>query len=154
MSIWFHGTQSRRAFRAIMREGLKAGTYFTPYLDTALSYGGRFIFAVWLKDSPTDYWEWVSDRAISRSEILFVQRYWSRLIHHSPEMEAAKRRDQLHEDHPDAEPCSNCRGYGEYGFGYKCLSNYIKIFGGSFKHRRKISVCERCKGYGYIPRTT
>jgi hypothetical protein len=50
MEIWFHGTNETAA-NSILKEGFKVGTYFARHLESALAYGGPFVFEVALDRS-------------------------------------------------------------------------------------------------------
>lgn len=149
MSIWFHGTHKRRTFRSICKNGLAAYSYLTPYLDTAISMGGKFIIAVWYKEDPTKYWQYRDPEIIPPSRFLYAKRFWQRIIFHNLEQEEIKRRDQLLSS-PNAKICESCNGHGE--LGVKTNSNYIKMSGASFKRGtwRKCKICSDCHGRGIV----
>ena len=47
-AIWYHGTTKENS-ESILREGFRLSTYFARGLDSALCYGGPYVFGVWFE---------------------------------------------------------------------------------------------------------
>lgn len=143
--LWYHGTDSYLKYRSILKNGFKKGTYFTPGLDSAISMGGRYVFAI-KSFSDSSYWEIISERHIPREEILYARIYWFRLTYLNK-----KATHAFSHDHLEGPPCPDCGGDGEHR-PERFRWRYLKKPGGaSFRTRRdRINVCETCHGFGYV----
>lgn len=151
MPIWYHGTQSRKVYKEIKRNGFKAFTYFTPYLETALSYGGKFIFAINLKKNPIDYWEWICPEIIKPDKILYIKKFWARLLYLNLLEHRKFHHQTLIEDKENASICSTCDGYGEIRKEKFCHLYLKKIGRGAWKARHDpVILCKNCSGHGYL----
>lgn len=150
MSVWFHGTNDKNSYESILKIGFRKGTYFTPHLDTALSYGGRYVFAVYFKDDPK-HWEWITKKTISKSRILFVKKFSFKVIHFNKDECERIYGLQLLEDQKGKKICSECKGRGEYRLDKYKFRYIFEIGGGAFKTRKDpINVCKKCNGHGLI----
>lgn len=101
----YHGTGRDNAL-SIMKTGFRKGTFFTPYLDSALVFGGEYVFAVWLEnerieDFGEDNWQftipedWGPDRIVS-------------LVHYQCEMLFVSDKNPAKQGN-----CPTCKGEGE-----------------------------------------
>jgi len=141
LSIWYHGT-TRRGYKEILRGGLKTGSYLTPHLDSAIAMGGKYVFAVYLREDPSNYWEWVSEGDFT--EFYFIMKYRARLLYYNPE--EFLRIKAIHAEEEGCKPCRRCKGLGE--LTYKNDGHHLLPKGCSFRKRRKIIVCSECNGWG------
>lgn len=148
MPLLYHGTNSKRVFEIILKEGFKEGTYFTPYLNSAITYGGKWVFAIGeAKDRPGNPWEIIMQDPIPPERILFVHEYSPKLIYLNKEAMLRLRRDEVAAD--GNVMCENCKGRGEHRDD-KYAFRYLRGAGGGAWRTRKdrIKVCEKCNGYG------
>ena len=141
MPILFHGTTEENA-KLILRKGFKKGTFFGKHMEDAIHMGGLFVFQVWFDKRPTEYWEWISDREISPSDIRSLDEFTVKEHKHSEKVEKRIREHHIREEHGDAKVvCNRCSGRGQI--------NKPKRFGG-FKAQTKLIVCKKCQGHGYV----
>jgi hypothetical protein len=150
-AIWYHGTDTKKKCLSILRKGFKPYTYFTPYLDSAIGYGGKYVFAIYFEKAPTTYWEWRNGEIIPSDRILWVKKF-SYSVEYLNKDAIKKMEDLIHlENNPGKTICSQCDGYGEHR-KEKYRYRYIyQIGGGSFRTRRdKCIICENCNGTGVI----
>lgn len=75
----YHGTIKENADQ-ILKNGFKKYSYFTPYLSTALSYGGEYIFIIsdnniTDKDLGDGKWEFIYDKEIKPDDIIALVHY-------------------------------------------------------------------------------
>lgn len=150
-SVWFHGTDTKKKYLSILKSGFKPYTYFTPYLDTAIGYGGKYVFAIYFEKNPTKYWEWRNTEIIPPDRILHVKEY-SYTVKYINE---AALKEQHHSDLLERNPgkiiCPKCDGHGEHRPKKYRLQHIYKIGGGSFRTRKdKCNICENCNGYGVV----
>jgi len=144
----YHGTNSYEIYEKIKKDGFKPGTYFTPFLDTAICYGGQYVFAV---DLESDYniWEVIINDQVSPDKILYIQKYDVKLLHHNRELSEKRHKERIEE--VDGKIfCTNCDGHGEHITYSRSIEYLNKPAGGSFKTRTNIDACDKCRGYGYI----
>ncbi len=67
---FYHGTTKANA-KIIEKEGFKRGTFFSTHLESAVGFGGRYVFEVSMKlDFKPTYWEYVSERRIPARQII------------------------------------------------------------------------------------
>jgi len=71
--IAFHGTNKKRAL-AILKSGFAPYTYFAQHLESALEFGGSWVFMVSFKEVP-DTWQFLHKRRISVSKIKRLTQY-------------------------------------------------------------------------------
>jgi len=58
IELWYHGTVRRNA-TSILKAGFAPGTYFTHDLESAIVYGGSYVFKVAFQfDAPADPEQW------------------------------------------------------------------------------------------------
>lgn len=147
--IFYHGTNTRKAYKSILKNGFKVYTYFTQYLDSAIRYGGKYIFIVDLNIDKLDstQWEYISSVRVSVSEILYVQKYSLRLKYINKNLILKQKTDTLKLE--GKEICMYCEGRGEHR-KRKYHYRYLKKPGGGSLHTRKdsMNVCTKCKGRG------
>jgi hypothetical protein len=146
----FHGTDEEHYLK-IKEEGFLPYTYFTPFLDSALCYGGPYIFAIW-DETRTEYnnnWELRFDNHISADEICFCIKYTSEMMIFNQKVENNKR-------HKNEIICKNCNGNG--ALNYVNDGHHHLIGGGRFDDRNpypsfysdKIEICPVCEGNGTV----
>ena len=142
--LWFHGT-NEQGYKGILESNhFKAGTYFTPYFDTAISMGGEYVFAVVL-DIDSDYWEWISPTDMFVANYLHsIRKVQIELIHYDSDKQNYLVRDD------DKDYCTFCNGHGE--LNYPNDGHHLLPGGAGFGGRTwEIEVCQVCHGYGTIP---
>ena len=144
MPIWYHGTDKDSA-EIILKEGFQLDTYFGKHMEDALNYGGDYIFTIFFKDDPTDYWEYRNAKTIPLSEIFMLYRINKTRLYYSKEVEH-RNRMQFHEEvNPGKDVCKNCNGRGELGkddsFNEFTLGKFID---------REIIACSKCEGHGVL----
>lgn len=142
----FHGTDRDNAL-SIIQTGFKKGTYFTPYLDSALVLGGEYVFAVWLEgekidDYGEDRWQftiqedWLPDRIES-------------LVHYQCEMLLVRDKAKVKRE----DTCPTCKGSGELFDNDLERHSRMWLPKTHFIHRlslMKFRVCPDCHGSGRI----
>jgi hypothetical protein len=150
MIIWYHGT-IKEYYKKILKEGFKKGTYFTPYFDSALQMGGEFIFGVLFEESPSKYWEWISDKRISKNNIISLRKIGLELLYYNPKLYKKIKISQQKEEYGEEIIfCKKCNGHGETS--YPEDGHHLLPRGSSFCNERKIIVCKKCGGFGcYYP---
>lgn len=138
--IWYHGT-NEEGYNTIISSGyFKAGTYFTPYFDSAICMGGGYVFAILREAEPsTSCWEWISDEVISTEGVHSIRKVGIELLHYNKKIQ----HQLLHENE---ETCHVCDGYGE--LTYPDDGHHLLPGGSSFNTPREIVVCPYCEGYG------
>jgi hypothetical protein len=150
-AIWYHGTDTKRKYLSILKTGFKPYTYFTPYLDTAIGYGGKYVFAIYFEKAPTTYWEWRNEEVIPPDKILYVQEYSYTVEYINKAALRKMSHSTLLHNNPGKTICPECDGNGEHRkekYKYRYL---YKAGGGSFRTRKdKCIMCENCNGYGVI----
>lgn len=147
MHLLYHGT-NEEAFAQIIDHGFKEGTYFTPFLDSAICFGGPYVFTIDV-GFPVDLEKWqVRMPAIPPHHILYVQKFDLELVYLNKEALYERHKKRIESE--GHEICTNCQGRGEHRedkYAYRYLS---KPGGGAWKDREPIKVCEQCRGYGYV----
>ena len=152
--ILYHGTNSKRIFKIIMKEGFKAGTYFTPYLNSAITYGGKWVFAIGeSKERPGNPWEIIMPDPIPPGRILYVHEYAPKLIYLNKGEMLKLRREEVAAEGKVL--CEDCKGRGEYRSDKSSFRYLRGAGGGAWRTRRdRIHVCDKCNGYGVEPELT
>jgi hypothetical protein len=150
MRIAYHGTTSKNA-KSILREGLKKDSYYTPFLDTALSQGGPVIFIWYILDPVYEelilsgQWQFRTEKIMSLDEFVAIVHYKNvKLIHYNKNLNQELRI----KDNPEI--CFYCQGAGELNYPD---DGHCYLPGGSSirtMNIRKIEQCPKCKGYGSI----
>lgn len=74
LRLVYHGTQLQAA-QAILRTGFARGSYFTPYLDSALEMGGTYVFAVAKEDDGQLSWQFRTLRRVPARRIVSLHHY-------------------------------------------------------------------------------
>lgn len=112
---WYHGTNEIAA-NSIMHEGLREGSYITPYLAGALEFGGPWVIAIALPDPPEhspSRWQVALDERIGPERILWLKRYSVEPVSYSRKTNCAFfEQSLLYEYGEDALICPGCGGYG------------------------------------------
>jgi len=71
MPYWYHGT-TKEASEIILKEGFRAGTYFSKEMASSLVMGGDYVFWVWFNEDPTKCWEYICPEPIGKDQILLL----------------------------------------------------------------------------------
>lgn len=141
MTTWYHGT-TKKNYRRIKKEGLKAGTYFTPDLHSAITMGGSYVFGVVLdRDLKVSHWEWISDREFKIFH--FILKFDIKLLHYNKN-ENRKFREEFQKEQ-ERVFCETCGGHGEIDYPD---DGHFLLPRGSAWGNREMKVCPVCKGFG------
>lgn len=146
MTTWYHGT-TKKNYRKIKKEGLKAGTYFTPSLHSAIAMGGPYVFGIVLDRDSTSYWEWISDREFKTFH--YILKCDIKLLYYDKN-ESRKFQEEFQEEQGRV-ICETCKGHGE--IDYPDDGHHLLPRGSSWKNNRKIKACPVCKGFGGVKLT-
>ncbi len=147
----YHGTDEA-GYRGIMDSGFKPGTYFTPYLDTAISMGGAYVLVISIPESDVrDRWQVFTGERIPTERILYVQRFSLELLHLNRDAIIDQTRKRLASE--GKVMCEDCEGRGEYRSDENAFRCFREPGGSSFKTRESVKTCKTCKGRGRIKLT-
>lgn len=140
MSIYYHGT-NKPAAELILKNGFKAGTYFTWDLHSALTMGGQWVFGIFFEDKDIkDYWEWMTPTPISTARISFLRKFTVECLYDN-EAEQEKETFSWHKEYyGDVIHCAWCKGRGQLNKPY--------LYGG--RRKEPCIVCNVCGGVGCI----
>jgi len=146
----YHGTNDKKSYKSILKNGFNEGTYFTQYLGTAISYGGKYVFTVDIDVVlRPGQWQYVCSTNILHDKIMYVQKFSLKLkyVNNKLIIDLEKRRRKSE----GKEICTNCDGHGEHRKA-KYIYRYLKKpSGGAWRTRKdKIIICEVCNGHGFI----
>ena len=139
MRIMFHGTTAENAAK-ILKDGFAIGTFFARHLENSLHFGGDYIFEVYFAESPTEYWEYVTDSIIPPSNIRTHYKLRINLLWDNEECSNEVNR-RLVEERGDSVFCETCKGKGQLEY-YPPFTRWTGD--------EKITCCETCKGFGYV----
>lgn len=145
----YHGTNVKN-YKSILKNGFNKGTYFSQELDSAICYGGKYVFAVALDDIELmeTQWEYISSTRISVDVIEYIQKFSLKLKYLNKKLLFDIDKNGLEAE--GKEICLNCQGKGEHRkdkYSYRYLK---KPGGGGWKTRKdRVIVCKTCNGYGY-----
>ena len=140
MSIWYHGTNKKFA-EVILKKGFKKGAYFAKHLESSLVMGGKYIFWVWFKEDPTKYWEYISDRNISKKNILLLRRYSTGRLYQNKELvKKIRHSNHIEQYGKDSKFCKTCDGKGEFN-----NREWDECANGKYG-----KVCSVCIGFGCV----
>ena len=138
----YHGTNQANAL-SILDSGFRKGTWFAPGLDSALAFGGEYVFAAWIDELPCqDCWQfqieedWGADRILS-------------LVHYHAELFYAGK--ETGHEHGQMSICPRCNGDGEVyedETGRQAVSHLPRTHFLHVKAKRGAVLCPECKGYG------
>ena len=107
MPYWYHGT-TKEASEIILKEGFRAGTYFSKEMASSLVMGGDYVFWVWFNEDPTKCWEYICPEPIGKDQIT------PKVLYHSEEVERRVRKQHHEEDYgKDSIFCTHCDGLGQ-----------------------------------------
>ena len=143
MSIYYHGTDAHTATK-ILKDGFKAGTYFTWDLHSALGMGGLWVFGVFFDGMSPEksYWELITPERMPPERILYLRKFTAMPIYDNEAAQEELRKTFNREAHgKDVIHCQNCKGRGQM--------NTPKLYSGGFKHAECIP-CEVCAGFGCL----
>lgn len=143
----YHGTIEKNV-ESIFQNGLREGSYVTPFLYSALSYGGPHLFVI---DFPevtkldSDNWEYVTPRTYHKEDIIAYLEFSVELKYHNVEAELqAKRKRVSREGHV---MCEACRGDGQTNYPHD--GHHFIPGGGRWDSATSAPiVCEKCGGHG------
>ncbi len=142
----YHGTNQENSI-SILRTGFKSGTYFSPYLDSALLYGGEYVFSVWIdKELDKECWQFQIDEDWGADKIVS-------LVHYNAETLYVNK--SFDNKHYQESTCPYCDGYGEFyrsNFEQQAISYLPKTHFHHRMAREHAIVCPNCKGYGDMKR--
>lgn len=141
----YHGTTKENA-DSILKTGFRVGTYFTGFIDSALMFGGDYIFAVFFEKNLSEYWEWCNSKVIPPSKIIRLCAIHPEIVYTSEEMERAHHRlgkNEWHKKNGLSPPvfCENCDGHG-------CMEKYSTYH--RWRDINKITICKKCNGHGIL----
>ena len=144
----YHGTDEV-GHAAIMGSGFKPGTYFTPYLDTAISMGGAYVFTIDMPDRPfsEEQWQFRVWEPLPLEKILYVQKFGMGLVYLNKEALLEQKREACIRE--GKVMCEDCGGGGEHRSDEHAFRYLREPGGASFKNREPINICKTCKGRGY-----
>ena len=139
MKIMYHGTTKENAER-ILKDGFSEGTYFARHLEDSLYMGGDYIFEVYFKETPNEYWEYVSSENIPTSRIRTYYKLKAKLLWHNKDCEQEIRKCNIKEDYDNTIVfCEECDGKGQMEY-YPPFMRWRDI--------QKVTVCKKCSGHG------
>ena len=134
--IWYHGTDKETAERHL-KKGFPEGTFFAKHLEDALEFGGDYIFWIFFKENPTDYWEYVCNEIITPDKILMLIKIDFKKLFYSKDVDTQISQKFIRKM-SGKEPCKDCDGRGQN-------ENYEFLTRGD----KQSTMCETCKGRGY-----
>jgi hypothetical protein len=153
--ICYHGT-IKKYFKIIKKYGLREWSYLTPFLSSALSMGGPYIFGIEIEEVTDEWlgkgnWEYRNPEIIYPHNFLFYAKYSNKLLNYNQKLDdELNKRRKLSENHIF---CENCKGKGE--LTYLNNGHHWKIGGARWDYpksrtTKKCVVCPDCNGFGYI----
>lgn len=88
MIICFHGTSKSTAER-ILKVGFQKGTYFARHLETALSFGGPYVFYVRFEEDGFNnleegWWQFHLAEKVGIDKIWKLLQFKPRILHENP----------------------------------------------------------------------
>lgn len=149
ISIWYHGT-SKESAEMILVGGFHVDTHFTPYITSALSMGGPYVFTIYFDTPPSDYWEWCTPAVIGPERIHSLRKFDVEVLYFNAEVDRAVHKQSLlaywKSQGEDVTYCDACEGNGELGI--------IKDGSGLLPWRPRedscIKPCIVCGGHGVM----
>ena len=83
LRIWYHGTTEENA-TSILVGGFRKGTYFAKGLDSAIAFGGPWVFSVAFPKGTTSYsgWQITIWEAMGPERIIRLKKYEEELMYH------------------------------------------------------------------------
>lgn len=135
----YHGTIAENA-ENILKDGFNAGTFFSKHLEDALHMGGDYIFEVYFAESPTEYWEYITDKSVPSSNIRSHYKFQISLLWDNEECSNKISRRLVEERDDDSVFCEACNGKGQKEY-YPPFTRWTG--------NEKITFCEECGGFGY-----
>jgi len=154
--ICYHGTTDKVAYETILKEGVKKGSWWTPFLPAALTMGGPYIIAVffpeidekWLGKSEGN-WQFISRRTIKQKDFIATLKYSAKLLTYWHEANTKMRKFFAKKD--GKKWCNFCNGHGE--LTYKDNGHHWLIGGSRFDSKvykgsrtGKMQLCPKCLG--------
>jgi len=140
MALWFHGT-NKKASEIIIKDGFKNGTFFAKNLSDSLTMGGEYVFWVWFDKDPTEYWEYVSNKEISKDQILLLRKYSiSRLYQNETLLKKIRHYHSTLMHGENILLCKTCEGKGEMN-----NREFDECANGKYG-----KTCSKCGGFGCL----
>lgn len=138
MRIMFHGTNAKNAAK-ILKDGFAIGTFFAKHLENSLHFGGDYVFEVYFAESPTEYWEYITDSVIPPSNIRSHYELQINLLLDNEDCNNDISRRLVEERDDDSVFCETCIGKGQLEY-YPSFTRWTD---------ETITVCDACNGFGY-----
>lgn len=135
----YHGT-NKAAAENILKKGFEKYTYFTPYLSSAISMGGEYVFIIGDKnitdkDLGEGRWQWRYPEVILPERIIALIHYGGvQLLHYNSESE--------YQENKKEDDCPLCKGDGELTYPH---DGHHLLPGGSAFTEREIVPCPECQ---------
>lgn len=139
MRIMYHGTTAENAAK-ILKDGFGIGTFFARHLEDSLHMGGDYIFEVYFAESPTEYWEYVTDKIVPPTNIRSHYKLQIDLLWDSEECGNEINRRLIEERDDGGVFCETCSGKGQLEY-YPPFTRWTG--------EEKITFCDTCHGFGY-----
>ena len=140
-SIWYYGTDEQ-GYQDIAKAGvLKAGSYLTPYFDSAVTDGGEYVFGVVLDMAENTFGEYVLLTDIPLSNVRDIRKINIKLLFYN------KEENRKLKDYPDDTlPCETCDGYGDLNY----VEDGYQLLPGGNLNKEIINICPDCSGFGFV----
>jgi len=152
--MMYHGTTAENIV-AIMRDGVRAGSFWTPYLQSAMTMGGPYVVAAHLDEVDAEQlvgagdWEYVASEAVPPSRFILVYKLDAELLLYNRN---AQRRLRKHYAEKDGRPwCEHCDGHGEMTYiddGHWFLPGRAKFDSPGSRINDELVPCPVCRGDG------
>jgi len=155
--ICYHGTTDKATYDLIMKEGVKRGSYWTPYLSAALMCGGPYVIGVFFPEIIDEWcgegkWQFLCRRTIKPTEFIATMRYSAKLLTYNP---AADRKMRKYYCKLDGKKwCNHCNGHGETTYldnGHGWLIGGSRFDNKVYKKPSRsgpVTPCLKCCGRG------
>jgi len=142
---WYHGT-SEENYKKILACGyLQKGTYITNCLESAICYGGPYVFKIPFYNGPppNDGWQHRIKRPLYIKNCCEIFKCEKQLITENETVQLKIRKHDASVQYPGKKFCKKCKGRGQI--------NDPKT-GNVFKGGEPVVVCPDCNGYGVLNR--
>jgi hypothetical protein len=153
--ICYHGT-SEENYKKILLSGIKKGSYFTPFLFSAITMGGPYVFAVDLPHVTNERlgksdWEFFNNKIIKIKDILSITKHDMKLILYNSALSTKLTKQQIESEGKIF--CKKCKGKGELTYidnGHHLLPGGCRFDVPNTRTTNNIVTCPKCKGFGYL----
>ncbi len=146
--IAYHGTLLKETAEKILEEGFQPGTYFTPFMDSALVMGGQHLFEVFLPKGEYPlygkHWQYICQVHVPKKRIVSLRVFEQTPLYISEDAEFDMKKHRCKEDGLTA--CEKCRGRGQ-------LEHYGK-YASQWHRNLPVTSCPECGGFGSIDHPT